>query len=134
MNETQNLHRPTLIFDGQCPFCRKWVKRLQGILHEVEISFRSLTDLSLQADFPALDQEDLTRSIHFVAADGTVYTGVDAIVEALSLRPAGRLSQALRIPGIKQASDATYRFIAARRYRDEAAREACDHDRCGATR
>ncbi len=134
MSNTRNLHRPTLIFDGQCPFCRKWVKRLQSILHEVEISFRSLTDLSLQQDFPALDPDALARSIHFIGADGTIHTGMDAIVKALSLRPAGRLSQALRIPGIKQVSDAAYRFVAARRYREEAAREACGHDRCGAAK
>ncbi len=130
--KTSRQPHPTLIFDGECPFCRKWVRRLQGILHDERVTFRSLTEESVRVDFPGISKESLMQAIHFVTEDGTVQAGVDAIVAALSLRPAGKLSRALRLPGLRQVSDAAYRTVAARRFREELEEEGCGTAKCDA--
>jgi predicted DCC family thiol-disulfide oxidoreductase YuxK len=122
--------RPTIIFDGGCPFCRKWVKRLQGMLHNEEIAFRSLTERSILTDFPGVSREALLKSIHYIAEDGTIQTGMDAIVAALSLRKVGRASRILRMPGLRQISDTAYRMAAARRFREEQKAEGCGTAKC----
>lgn len=128
--KTRQQPRPTVVFDGNCPFCRKWVKRLQGILHEENLSFRSLTEESVLSDFPGVTHESLMKSIHFIARDGTVLTGMEAIVVALSLRPAGRASRVLRLPGLRQLSDMAYRTVAARRFRRTQKAEGCGAVNC----
>ncbi len=121
---------PTLIFDGECPFCRKWAKRLQEALHDRQLTFRSLTEESVLSDFPGISQESLIKSIHFIATDGTVMTGVDAIVAALSLRGFGKASKLLLLPGLHAASQFAYRTVAARRFRAEHKKENCGGRNC----
>ncbi len=128
--KTSSQLRPTIVFDGGCPFCRKWVKRLQGVLHNKDVAFRSLTEESIPADFPGVSHEDLMRSIHYIDTDGTIQTGMDAIVAALSLRRAGKASRALRMPGLRQLSDVAYRMAAARRFREEEETEGCSPAGC----
>jgi predicted DCC family thiol-disulfide oxidoreductase YuxK len=128
--KTTRQPRPTMLFDGGCPFCRKWVKRLQGMLHNEEIAFRSLTEESILTDFPGVSHEALMKSIHYIAEDGTIQTGMDAIVAALSLRKIGKVSRALRMPGLRQLSDAAYRMAATRRFREEQKTEGCGTASC----
>ncbi len=128
--KTTKQPRPTLIFDGDCPFCRKWVKRLQAVLHEEELTFRSLTEESILTDFPGISHESLLNSLHFIATDGSVKTGMDAIVAALSLKNVGKASRVLRLPGLREMSDAAYRVIAARRFRSEHRKEGCRGKNC----
>lgn len=73
--------RPTFFYDNACPFCcrcvRRWKKRTGD--HVVYQPFQETTNGG-----PLISPEQREWSVHFVDAQGTVFTGARAIVELFS--------------------------------------------------
>ena len=65
---------PTLLFDGQCGFCRKWVDRLAESSNDVDTRpyQEALTE------FAQIPEEACERAVHWVDTDGSVCSGADA--------------------------------------------------------
>ncbi|HET9063922.1 MAG TPA: DCC1-like thiol-disulfide oxidoreductase family protein, partial [Candidatus Binatia bacterium] len=75
------LRRPTLLYDGDCGFCRRWIERWREITVD-----RVVYSASKEAGhhFPQVDPALYAGSVVFVDADGAVFLGADAVLRALA--------------------------------------------------
>jgi predicted DCC family thiol-disulfide oxidoreductase YuxK len=107
--------KPVLVFDGDCGFCRLWIERWRLTTGD-RVEF--LPARSAAARFPQLSADDLAEAVHLVEPDGRVSRGAQAVFRALA-RAGGahRAWPALyeKLPPLRAASEAAYRFVAARR-------------------
>ena len=105
---------PTLIFDGDCGICRRWVDYWEA-LTGTRVRYRAYQEAS--ADYPAIPLDAFRRAIQFVEPDGSTYSGAAATYRALRYAPGRRAWwwAYAHLPGFALASEAGYRFFARRR-------------------
>lgn len=105
--------RPVVVFDGDCGFCRRWIRRWE-IQSGGAVEFVAYQDVG--GRFPGILREKFAEAIHLIEPDGRVYTGAQAVFRALRSR-GGRASRWAyeKVPGFAPASEAAYRAVAARR-------------------
>ena len=117
------MSRPVLVFDGDCAFCTTSAGALEQIGPDAEIVAWQLTDLAALG----LTEQQATAAVQWVAADGTVSSGHEAIAAALAAAgPVWRaVGRALLLPGISWVAARTYRLVAANRYRLPGGTPAC---------
>ena len=73
--------RPTLIWDGDCAFCRRWVMRwrnLTGDAIDYEPSQRVAEKL------PQVPREEFGRAVFFAEPDGRVTRAAEAVFRSLA--------------------------------------------------
>lgn len=106
--------RATLIYDGDCRFCRLWVERWRRTTGE-DLEYVSLQERGER--FAHVSDAELERAIHLVLPDGRTYRAAEAVARALATTPFGRLRfwAYRRVPGVAQVSEAVYDFVARRR-------------------
>lgn len=118
------MDRPTLIFDGDCAFCTSCVHFIERRIHpDAEIvawQFADLPGLGLSA-------EEASDAVQWVAGDGTLRSGHEAIAAMLvssgsPWRLAGRI---LVLPGVSWVAARAYRLIADNRRRLPGGTPAC---------
>ena len=117
-----------VIYDGECQFCTRQVKRLAALDGKNRLSFLSLHDPTIETDFPALSHEQLMEAMHLVEPTGTIHRGAAAF--RLMTRRIPRLwilMPLMHLPFSLPLWQAIYRFIAKRRYRIN-----CDEGTCQA--
>jgi predicted DCC family thiol-disulfide oxidoreductase YuxK len=102
-NDTSN-HRPVLIYDGHCGFCRIWLDYWRQLTGD-RIEYIASQDVGDR--FPQILREAYSQSVQLVRRDGTVASGARAVFESLGKE---------RIyPWISRPSELAYRFIASHR-------------------
>jgi predicted DCC family thiol-disulfide oxidoreductase YuxK len=74
--------RPTLLFDGDCGICRRWVTYWR-LLTEERVVYRPYQEAA--ADFPNLAEHDLARAIVLVEPDGEMFSGAAATFRLLKM-------------------------------------------------
>jgi predicted DCC family thiol-disulfide oxidoreductase YuxK len=107
--------RPTFVFDGDCSFCTSCAqfieRRIPSHATVVPWQFADLNALGLT-------QAQAEEAVQWVAADGTIASGPDAI--ALLLRDAGRFwtvpGRALQLRPVRFAAWPAYRWVADHRH------------------
>ncbi len=77
--------RPTLLFDGDCGICRRWVAYWR-MLTEERVVYRPYQEAA--ADFPTLAEQDLARAIFLVEPDGEIFSGAAATFRLLRMAEA----------------------------------------------
>lgn len=76
--------KPQLIFDGDCGFCRRWIRRWKsftGSKVEYEISEKVITL------YPEIGGNKFDRAVQLIETDGKVYEGAEAVFRTLSYAP-----------------------------------------------
>lgn len=112
------LTNPTLVYDGNCGFCRRWVERLRRRDEAGRIALIPAAERSSVPGLPPLDAAALDRAMHLVLPDGTVLAGARALPAVLRLLPRWWLvAWVFRIPGVPWVADRVYAWVAARRHR-----------------
>ncbi len=107
--------RPTLIYDGECGFCRAAVDRVRRWDRERRLATIPLQDAARVAAF-GIPLAALAAAMHLVLPDGRVFAGADAAPELLRLLPGKRwLAWVWRVPGVPALARRVYAWIAARR-------------------
>jgi predicted DCC family thiol-disulfide oxidoreductase YuxK len=107
--------RPTLIYDGECGFCREWVDRVRRWDREHRVATVPFQDERRVAAF-GITLPALAAAMHLVLPDGRVFAGADAAPELLRLLPGKRwLAWAFRVPGVLPVARRAYAWIARRR-------------------
>ncbi|MGH9442286.1 MAG: lipase maturation factor family protein [Thermoanaerobaculia bacterium] len=104
---------PTMLFDGDCGFCRFWVERWKSLL-KGKVVFRPYQEAG--GAFPEIPTESFRKAIHLVEGSGEVSRGAEAVFRALE--KGGQrwpLAVSRRIPGCAAATELAYRWIAAHR-------------------
>ena len=111
------LHRPskpTLVWDGECHFCRRWIERWKEITGDT-VEYE--TSQNLGERFPEIPREEFERSVILIEADGSVRRGADAVFRSLQCRRSKRwLSWSYEhVPGFAALSEGFYTIIASNR-------------------
>lgn len=76
--------KPTLIYDGECSFCRHWVESWQK---KIGGAVDAKSSQSAISSFPQLKSINLSEAVALVDQDGTVYQGAEAVFRALAKNP-----------------------------------------------
>jgi predicted DCC family thiol-disulfide oxidoreductase YuxK len=101
--------KPTLIYDGDCNFCRRWVARWKHVtLDRVDY----ICSQEIGDRFPQIDRGRFESSVVFV--DAKVYEGAQAVFRTLSHSPKWRWTLSLyrSLPGFSWITEAIYRLVA----------------------
>lgn len=111
------MNKPVMLWDGDCGFCARWIKRWQRFTAgKVEyIPYQSLEadEKGRLKKFPALFVGDCEKSVQLVLPDGSVYSGAEAVFRSLAIGgKKGWLRLYRRFPGFQFVSEKVYRLIA----------------------
>lgn len=109
--------RDTVLYDGQCRFCRSQITILRRLDLTGRLRFVSLHDPVVAAEFPELAAEDLAREMHVVDTAGRSRAGAEA-VRYLSWRLPllWPLAVPLHVPGSLPLWRYLYGVVARNRY------------------
>src|SRR3954452_25392319 len=78
------LERPLMLFDGDCGFCRFWVRRWRTKTRG-QVDFAPAQQEASR--FPRISADDWRKAVQLVMPDGRVYQGAEAAFRALAMVP-----------------------------------------------
>ena len=81
-------HGWTLIYDGDCRFCRSCVRVLRRLDRNGRLNFVAFQDGNALKDLP-IERSALERAMHLVSPTGTTWAGAAALSPLLRLLPWG---------------------------------------------
>lgn len=119
--------RDTVLFDGECRFCSKAARQLRALTRG-EVDLSSFREDGVLQRFPGITFEAAMAAMQFVRADGRVFSGAEAIVQAMRTRWFGKPAFAYYVPGIRQIADGVYGLVS--RYRFKIAGRQCQDGTC----
>ncbi|MBI4694812.1 MAG: lipase maturation factor family protein [Gammaproteobacteria bacterium] len=104
---------PTLLFDGDCGFCKYWVAYWR-LLTGTAVRYAPYQEAL--AAFPGLTAAQCRAAIWLVLPDGSRHSGADAAFRVLAIAGSPGLAWSYRyIPLFAALSEAVYRLVAAHR-------------------
>jgi predicted DCC family thiol-disulfide oxidoreductase YuxK len=114
VKKTMATERPTLIYDGDCGFCRRWVEVWRLWTGE-RIAY--LPSQSRGSEFPQITDEMVKDSVVFVDPSGQTAVGAEAVFRSLAVDRAKSwlLWCYRRVPGFAPLTEWFYRHVAQRR-------------------
>lgn len=122
-----------VLFDGECPLCRREITMLERIdAGRGRLDFEDISGSDFDASRYGLETRAVHERIHGILPDGSVVEGVEVFRRAYGAIGLGWLVAPTRWPGIRQVTDALYRWFARNRLRWTGRRLECDGDRCRA--
>lgn len=117
--------RSTLVYDGDCSFCRRWVDRIARGDRSGTFEFVARQTEGLTERFPKLVEGDFSTGMRLITPDGTVHVSADAAYQIVRrLRYVRRIAWLYHVPGIHWITRTTYAWIAA--HRQSLSRESDD--------
>jgi lipase maturation factor 1 len=106
---------PTIVYDGDCGFCQRWVDRFKRWERGDQVALMRLQD----EDAPRItgkSREELHRAMCLVLPDDRVFSGADAAREVMRYARLGWLARlGFALPGAMWVSRRVYAAVAARR-------------------
>ena len=110
--------RDTVLYDGQCRFCRGQIAILRRFDPTGRLRFVSLHDPVVAEEFPELAPEDLSREMHVVDTAGRSRAGAEAVRYLSRRLPLlWPLAVPLHVPGSLPIWRWLYGVVARNRYR-----------------
>lgn len=107
-----------LLYDGDCRLCVGGSDRLVSLARPGLIELVNLRDRAALARHPAIPPDVDFSALRLVTPDGRMTSGAEAIALVLGTRRWWRLITWLYwVPGLRQLTDATYRWVARNRFR-----------------
>ncbi len=77
--------RPTLVFDGDCGFCRYWIARWRRVTGDL-VEYAPYQEVA--GYYPEIPVESFAKSVQLILPDGGVTSGAEAVFGALATAPA----------------------------------------------
>src|SRR5437762_2969265 len=108
--------KPVLVFDGDCDFCRFWVRRWQCRTGD-RLEYQPYQSDEIAKRFPELSRDRCKRAVQLVEPDGIVYEAAAAVFRSLAQRGGSGAGWFLyeHAPGFARVSELAYRLIARHR-------------------
>ena len=104
-----------LVFDGECGFCRKWVRHMTTWFskHPTPIAYQSADLFSL-----GLTAEQCKEAVQYVSSRGEISSGSDAAARVLIHAgfPYLIAGWAMLIPGVSTIAQSAYKWVANNRH------------------
>ena len=120
--------KSTLVYDGNCSFCRRWVARIARSDRSGTFELVARQTEGLTQRFPKLAEGDFNTGMRLITPDDTIHVGADAAYQiARRLRYLRRLAWLYRVPGIHWLTRSVYAWIAAHR---QSLSGKCDDETC----
>lgn len=117
--------KKTVYFDGLCYLCSFEISHYKNMKGAENILFMDITSADFKPEFHNLDPYKVHEALHVKAADGVLYTGVDAFIEIWKELPAlRRLAQAAQYRPVKIVLEMFYRLFA--KIRPHLPRKSCE--------
>jgi len=108
--------RATLIYDGECGFCRETVAIVSKWDRERRLTLIPFQEEARVAAFQ-IPLPALAAAMHLVLPDGRVLAGADAAADLLRLLPGKRwLAHMFAVPGVLPVARQVYAWIARQRH------------------
>ena len=108
--------KSTLVFDGDCSFCRRWVARIARRDPSGTFEFLPRQTEGLTKRFPRLAEGDFNTGMRLITPDDAIHVGADAAYQiARRLRYWHRVAWLYHVPGIHWLTRSGYAWIAAHR-------------------
>ncbi len=113
MNPTETTDMLTVLYDGDCPLCRREIAHVKGLAEQRSDSALCFVDISREADSDptyAADRAMLLARFHVQRADGSRLHGAAAFVAMWRRLPGWRwLAHVARLPGMLPLMELAYR-------------------------
>ena len=108
--------KPLLVYDGDCNFCKLWIRRWQQITGEA-VDYLPSQDPSIATRFPEIPTENFATSVQLIDPNGTVITGAEAVFHSLAKNPRWRwpLHIYSEFPLLAGICESAYSFVAGHR-------------------
>lgn len=108
--------RPIVIYDGECPYCRRQVDRIHRMDKRGVFDCVPRQAEGLDQRYPRLAEGDFNTGMRLIEPDGTIHVAADAVYHIARRLPAtGWFAWLYRVPGLKQICRAVYAWIARNR-------------------
>ncbi|MDP3919906.1 MAG: lipase maturation factor family protein [Candidatus Omnitrophota bacterium] len=106
--------RPLLIYDGDCNFCVRWIKRWRLITGE-DVDYAPYQEVG--AHYPQIPEESFLASVQLVEEGQRVAGGAEAVFRVLACAPNRKWLLWLyrRVPGVKWVTESFYSLVAGNR-------------------
>ena len=106
--------KSTLIYDGECCFCKRWAGRLSYFTNN-HVEYLSSSEALVR--FSQIPTENYNRSIKLVDSEGNVFEGAEAVFRTLACVPGKTwpLWVYQNIPGFALIAEWVYRTVAKNR-------------------
>jgi len=112
------VNNSTLIYDGDCSFCKGWVEWARKRDAEQKLEFITCQSDERKQRFPQIQEADCLKGMYVVLPDGRFFWGADALSYFLGAVSGWRWSAGLfRIPGALFIARPIYRLIARNRHK-----------------
>lgn len=106
-----------LVFDGECGFCTRSRDLLVRLDRRRRLETAAFQEPGV-TERTGIGRAEFAESVWWFGADGSRLRGAAAVNAALGAALGFGLPLAVyRVPGIRQAQEAAYRWVAANRYR-----------------
>lgn len=111
MADTEHLNKPTLIYDGDCAFCLKWINRWRTLTKD-KVAYKPFQEVASR--FPQIPNDAFKTAVHLIEPDGRVSKGAEAVFRTLQYAPEKKwLAGAYdKIPLVAPATEWVYRRVA----------------------
>jgi len=108
--------RPLLVYDGDCHFCTLWIRRGQQLTGDT-VDYRPAQDPRIAAQFPEISRTQFAEAVQYIAANGIVRSGAEAVFRTLAQNPRWQwpLHGYESLPIFARMTEAAYRFVAGHR-------------------
>jgi predicted DCC family thiol-disulfide oxidoreductase YuxK len=106
-----------LLYDGQCPFCRREVQWLQRRDRHGALAIEDISVPDFDAARYGLTQTEVMGVMHGVLSDGRIVRKIAAFREAYRLVGLGWLLAPTSWPGLRWIADRGYEWFARNRVR-----------------
>ena len=110
-----NEGRFKLLYDGECPFCRREVEWLKRQDKRGKLAIEDISDPDFHAETYGLSQAEVMGVMHGIMPDGRIVRRVEAIREAYRAVGLGWMVAPLSWPVIGWLADRTYGVFARNR-------------------
>lgn len=115
MNQTETTDTLTVLYDGECPLCRREIAHVKGLAERRSDSALCFIDISREAvsdPTHAADRSMLLARFHVQRADGSRLDGAAAFVAMWDRLPGWRwLARMARLPGMLTLMELAYRVF-----------------------
>ena len=115
MSTDTTRRQPLLIYDGDCRFCMYWIRYWQRLTGPA-VSYAPYQEVTSQ--YPEIPVDAFKRAVQYVAPDGKIASGAEAVLLTLDGADGKALWLTLyrRLPGFAHIAESIYAFIAYHRH------------------
>jgi predicted DCC family thiol-disulfide oxidoreductase YuxK len=105
--------KPLMVFDGDCNFCKLWIRRWQQMTGDA-VDYLPSQDANIAKQFPEIPPEQFETSVQLIETDGAVFSGAEAVFRTLAKEPKWQwvLRAYEKIPAAAPITERAYQFVA----------------------